>query len=138
MIAVAVLLLAGAAGWAALGRDDTAVAAGPDLRGSFRSLTQRTTGTARIVHRADGSRVLRLTGFRTRAAPDLFVHVVPRPSPSGEIAGSTRLDSLYTSFGDSTYDVPVGLDLGRRPTVVIWCGACHVAFAAAVLQPATA
>lgn len=136
LLAGAVLLLAAAGAWGAFARGDTAAAAGPDLRGSFESLTQRTTGTARLVHRPDGRRVLKLAGFSTRAAPDLFVHLVPRPSPSGEIGGGMRLDSLYPISGDSTYEVPASFDASNRPTVVIWCAACHVAFGAAVLAPA--
>ena len=130
------VLLAGVAAWGAFGRGETAAAAGPDLRGSFSSLSHRTTGTARLVHRADGTRVLKLTGFRTRAAPDFFVHLIPRPSPAGEIDGGVRLDSLYTSYGHSTYEVPASFDASNRPTVVIWCAACHVAHGAAVLTPA--
>ena len=137
-LALALAVAAGAAAWAVGGDDDAAATAEPrTLRGAFGSLTQKTTGTAVLVQRRDGARVLHLRGFRTRAAPDLFVHLVPRPSPAGEIYGGVRLDSLYTSYGESSYAVPADFDLDSRPTVVIWCGACHVAFAAAVLRPVT-
>jgi hypothetical protein len=138
-LVVVLAVLAGALAWAARGGNDDAAAALPagGLRGTFGSLTQKTTGAAVLVQRPDGTRVLHLRQFRTRAAPDLFVYLVPRASPSGEIWGGARLDSLYTSYGESSYTVPAGFDVGRDPTVVIWCNACHVAFASAVLRPVT-
>ena len=136
-LVIGLAVLAGTVVWAERGDSDDAAAALPvgGLRGTFGSLTQKTTGAAVLVERRDGTRVLHLRHFRTRAAPDLFVHLVPRASPAGEIWGGVVLDSLYTSYGESSYTVPAGFDLGRSPTVVIWCGACHVAFAAAVLEP---
>lgn len=138
IVAVVVLaaLVAGALAWATLGRGDAAAAPAEDLRGTFGSLTHRTTGTAELVHRADGSRELRLRGFETRTAPDMYVYLVPRKTPGGEIRGGRRLDSLRTPVGDSSYTLPAGLELGDENTVVIWCAKCSVAFGAAVLAPA--
>jgi Electron transfer DM13 len=122
--------------WAALGRGDAAAEPEQDMSGTFASLTHRTTGTAHLVHRADGTRELRLTGFETRTAPDLFVYVIPRPAPGGEIGGGTKIDSLRTPVGDQTYVLPASLELGKNPTVVIWCAKCSVAFGSALLVPA--
>jgi hypothetical protein len=128
--------LAVAGGWAALDRGDAASGPAQDMSGSFASLTHRTTGTAHLVHRADGTRELRLAGFETRPAPDLFVYVIPRRAPGGEIAGGVKVDSLRTPLGDQTYPLPADLELGDSPTVVIWCAKCSVAFGSAVLTPA--
>jgi len=58
---------------------DEAIAAGKaELVGSFESRAHTTTGTARVIEQADGSRVLALVDFETDAGPDLFVYVVPR------------------------------------------------------------
>jgi hypothetical protein len=128
--------LAVAVGWAALDRGETATATPENLQGSFASLTHRTIGRALLVRRADGARELRLTGFETRTAPDLFVYLIPRSAPGGEIAGGVKIASLRTPVGDSAYPVPAGLELGDSPTVVIWCAKCRVAFGSALLASA--
>lgn len=135
-MAVVAVVAAGVLAWAALGRGGASTEPAQDMSGAFTSLTHRTTGTAHLVHRADGSRQLRLTGFETRTAPDLFVYVIPRPAPGGEIAGGVKVDSLRTPVGDQAYTLPADVELGDRPTVVIWCGKCRVAFGSALLAPA--
>jgi hypothetical protein len=136
IVAVVAVLAAGLGAWAALGRGEAAAEPAQDLRGTFASLTHRTTGTAELVHRADGARVLRLVGFETRTAPDMYVYLVPRRVPGGEIRGGRRIDSLRTPVGDSSYELPAGLELGDENTVVIWCAKCSVAFGSALLAPA--
>ena len=114
-----------------------AVATGPASHaGTFASLAHATEGTARVVARADGSRVLTLTGFRTDPGPDLHVYLVPRAAPDGDVEGGERLGRLKGNVGDQQYPLPAGLRLGERATAVVWCRAFSVAFGAAELAAA--
>lgn len=70
---------------------DETVATGPaELSGSFRDLAHPTTGTARIVARDDGSRVVTFTGFETDPGPDLFVYAVPGATSGEDVDGGTK------------------------------------------------
>ena len=80
---------------------DEAIAAGTaELAGSFESRAHTTTGTARVIEQADGSRVLALVDFRTDAGPDLFVYVVPRAAAGNDVDGGTRLGALKGNVGN--------------------------------------
>ena len=114
---------------------DEAIAAGTaELTGSFESRAHRTTGTARVIEQADGSRVLALVDFRTDAGPDLFVYVAPRAAEGNDVDGATRLGALKGNVGDQQYALPADLQLGDAATVVVWCRAFTVSFGAATLR----
>ena len=105
------------------------------LAGSFRSLAHGTSGTAQIVRRPDGTRLLQLVGLRTSAGPDLFVYVVPGRVEGSSIGGGARVGRLKGNLGDQEYTLDPGV--GADPsTVVIWCRAFSVAFGAAPLSGA--
>lgn len=137
-VAVATMVLVG--GYLALGtlRDttvDEALATGTaTLSGSFESRAHTTTGTARVIERPDGSRVLALVGFRTDAGPDLFVYVAPGATDGESVDGATRLAALKGNVGNQQYVLPVTLALGDAATVVVWCRAFTVSFGAATLR----
>jgi len=115
---------------------DETVATGPaELSGSFRDLAHPTTGTARIVARDDGSRVVTFTGFETDPGPDLFVYAVPGATPGEDVDGGTRLGALKGNVGDQQYLLPAGSPDGPL-TIVVWCRAFSVSFGAATLTPA--
>ena len=130
-------------GYLALGtlRDktvDEAIAAGTaELVGSFESRAHTTTGTARVIEQADGSRVLALVDFRTAAGPDLFVYVAPRAAGGDDVDGATRLGALKGNVGNQQYALPADLQLGDAATVVVWCRAFSVSFGAAALRGRT-
>ena len=86
-----------------------------------------------VAGRPDGSRALTLTPFRTDPGPDLYVYVVPRPAPDGDVDGGTRLARLKGNVGDQQYALPADLELGEAATVAIRCRAFSVAFGAAAL-----
>ena len=110
------------------------VAAGPaSLKGSFVGLAHPTEGTARIVEPAEGGLVLTLTGFRTDPGPDLYVYITPGQTSGEDVGGSTQLGRLKGNVGNQQYELPPELDLSDRATVVIWCRAFTVSFAAAQL-----
>lgn len=100
--------------------------------GPFSSGAHETSGTARILATADGSRVLTLTGFATDPGPDLRVYLVPRNgSPA---ADGVDLGGLKGNRGDQEYEVPASLDSAAYGSVVIWCRAFTVAFGSAELS----
>jgi hypothetical protein len=137
-VAVTTMVLVG--GYLALStlRDktvDEAIATGTaELAGSFESRAHTTTGTARVIEQADGSRVLALVDFRTDAGPDLFVYVVPRATEGTDVDGATRLGALKGNVGDQQYALPAELALAEEATVVVWCRAFSVSFGAAPLR----
>ena len=88
-------------------------------------------GAAALVERADGSRVLTLTGFATDPGPDLRVLLTPEGADGAE--GAADLGALKGNRGDQQYEVPTGSPAGA---VVIWCRAFTVAFGTAPLTPA--
>ncbi|MFN3492381.1 MAG: DM13 domain-containing protein, partial [Anaerolineales bacterium] len=109
------------------------------LRGSFYNLVHLSSGEAVVYQLADNSRILRLQNFSVDNGPDLYVYLVPVdpvPSTSGsEIAGFYSLGRLKGNVGDQNYEIPADVDLSQYKSIVIWCQAFAVPFAAAPLTP---
>ncbi len=103
--------------------------------GDFETAEHDTTGRARIVELADGSRFVRLEDLATSDGPDLHVWVTDQPS--GGSWGSyddgrfLRLGELKATHGNHNYAIPADADLGGLRSVVIWCDRFDVAFASA-------
>ncbi len=104
-------------------------------RGRFEDAEYSTTGLARVLQLADGTRVLRLEGLATSDGPDL--HVWISNQPSGGAWGSydddryIRLGPLKATNGNQNYPIPADADLRGMTTVVIWCDRFDVAFGTA-------
>lgn len=104
-------------------------------RGRFEDAEYSTTGLARVLQLADGTRVLRLEDLATSDGPDL--HVWISNQPSGGDWGSydddrfIRLGPLKATNGNQNYPIPAGADLRGMTTVVIWCDRFDVAFGTA-------
>ncbi len=107
------------------------------LRGSFYDLEHLSSGEAVVYQLADGARILRLQNFSVDNGPDLYVYLVPIdpvPNASGsDIPGYYSLGRLKGNIGDQNYELPADLDLSQYKSVVIWCQAFAVPFAAAPL-----
>jgi Electron transfer DM13 len=107
------------------------------LKGSFYNVAHISSGEALVYQLADGARILRLQNFSVDNGPDLYVYLVPIdpvPNASGsEIPGYYSLGRLKGNIGDQNYELPVDLDLSQYKSVVIWCQAFAVPFAAAPL-----
>ena len=137
-VSIATIVLVG--GYLALGTlrdktvDEAAAVGSARLAGQFEYRAHTTTGTARVIEQADGSRVLALVDFRTDAGPDLFVYVVPRQTEGDAVDGATRLGALKGNVGNQQYALPAELALGDAATVVVWCRAFSVSFGAAQLR----
>ena len=106
-------------------------------RGSFYNLAHLSSGEAAVYQLADGARILRLQNFSVDNGPDLYVYLVPIdpvPNASGsDIPGYYSLGKLKGNVGDQNYELPADLDLSQYKSVVIWCQAFAVPFAAAPL-----
>ncbi len=85
---------------------------------SFVSHDHPTTGTARIVRAADGSRQLELAGLATSDGPDLRVWLADDGAKPG---AHLELGRLKGNRGDQVYPIPAGADLSAYRSVTIWC-----------------
>lgn len=109
--------------------------------GQFISHEHRTSGQARVLRLADGSRILRLEHLDTSDGPALHVWLSDQPVIAGH-SGWGRFDDgahldlgdLKGNKGDQNYPVPDGVDLHRFTSVSIWCARFHVSFGAAALS----
>lgn len=111
--------------------------------GTLISHEHTTTGTARVVRRADGSLRLELVDLNTSNGPDLRVWLSDQKVQPGRAGWGVfddgqwvELGRLKGNQGDQSYAVPAGTDLEKLSSVTIWCKRFSVSFGAATLQPA--
>ncbi len=107
-------------------------------RGEFITQEHGTTGTARVVELADGSRILRLENFSTSNGPDLHVWLSDQAAGGDwfKYAGgrSVQLGALKATDGNHNYAIPADVDLTGLTSAVIWCVRFDVAFGSAPLS----
>jgi hypothetical protein len=106
-------------------------------QGAFHGVAHDGKGTARVVQRADGTRVLELTGFETSNGPDLHLYLVAaadaQDAETVRRAGFVTLGALKGNVGDQRYALPAEVDLSRHRAVTVWCRRFGVNFATAPL-----
>lgn len=109
--------------------------------GTFISHEHPTSGKARIITLADGSRVLRLVGLDTDNGPDLKVWLASAPVIEGRDGWFVFDDEEYLSLGalkgnkgNQNYPIPDDADISDLTSVTIWCERFSVSFGAAELQ----
>jgi hypothetical protein len=102
-----------------------------ESNGRFVSGEHATRGTARVIRRANGRRVLTLTGFETSAGPDLRVRI----ARAGTTDDAVDLGALKGNRGNQQYDLPNDFK-PRDHTVLIWCRAFSALFGSAQLREA--
>jgi len=113
--------------------------AGPTelARGTFVSQEHETSGTATVVELPDGSRTLRLEGFKTSNGPDLHVWLSEKKAGGNwfKYGGGRKaqLGELKANRGSHNYAIPADVELDGLRSVVIWCKRFHVAFGSAPL-----
>jgi hypothetical protein len=111
----------------------------PLASGQFYSILHPTAGTATIYRVADGSRVLRFTGFSTSNGPDVHVYMVAaddaKDSASVLRAGFIDLGTIKGNMGNQNYALNPGVDLSKYRVVSVWCKRFSVNFGAARLLP---
>jgi Electron transfer DM13 len=115
------------------------VSAQPLESGRFYSILHPTEGTATIFQMGDGTRILRLTSFRTSNGPDVHVYVIAADDAKDvatvQQAGFIDLGVIKGNVGDQNYKLGSDLDLGKYRAVSIWCKRFSVNFGAAALRP---
>ena len=91
------------------------------------------SGTATLIRKPSGDRVLTLTDFEVANGPDLRVYLVP--GDGKDTGDKIDLGGLKGNIGNQQYDVPGDAETpAKYRTVVIWCRSFSVAFARATLQ----
>ena len=82
--------------------------------GEFEDAEHGTSGTARIIELADGSRFVRLEGLAASDGPDLHVWITDQPSGgdwgSYDDGRYVKLGELKATHGNQNYEIP-----RRRP-----------------------
>jgi hypothetical protein len=87
-------------------------------------------GIAKIISLDDNSNILRLEGLMATNGPDLYVYLARDKSASDFV----DLGRLKANDGNQNYDIPLGTDLSKYDTVLIWCKAFSVLFGSADLK----
>jgi hypothetical protein len=110
--------------------------------GSFYGIMHPTQGVATIFRLADGSRILRLSNFKTSNGPDVHIYMVAaddaKDNATVESAGFIDLGTMKGNIGDQNYSLGNDLDLSKYRAVSVWCKRFSVNFGAAPLKPDTA
>jgi len=104
------------------------------ISGSFIGVNdgiQNAEGTAKIIplQQAD-MHILRLENLKVTNGPDLYVYLSTDKSASDFV----NLGKLKANNGNQNYDIPVGTDLTKYDTVLIWCKAFSVLFGSVDLK----
>jgi Electron transfer DM13 len=108
------------------------------VSGRFYSILHPTKGTATIYQMGDGTRILRLTSFRTSNGPDVHVYMVAADDAKDvatvQQAGFIDLGVLKGNIGNQNYSLDSDVDLAKYRAVSIWCKRFSVNFGAAALR----
>jgi len=105
---------------------------GLDRGGSFVPGEHDISGTARFISTTMGV-VLRLEELRTTNGPDVRVYLSTRAN--GQVgAGDLQVALIKGNQGNQNYLLPVGTDVSKYHSVVIWCERFSVGFGHAVLN----
>jgi hypothetical protein len=90
-------------------------------------------GIAKAIPLQDGSSILRLENLHVTNGPDLYVYLSHDKSASDYV----NIGKLKANNGNQNYEIPIGTDLSRYDTVLIWCRPFSVLFGSAELSGAT-
>ena len=86
-------------------------------------------GIAKVIDLTDGRTFLRLENLKTTNGPDLYVYL----STGKEASDIVNLGRLKGNIGNQNYEIPIGTDLSKHNTVLIWCKAFSTLFGSAQL-----
>jgi len=101
-------------------------------RGSFEGADGHAgTGTATVIERPNGSRVLTFTEFDVDPGVDVDVYLTTEPD---SIEDRVELGDLKGNVGNQQYELPDGADLRRHGHVILWCKPFTVRIAVASLD----
>lgn len=107
--------------------------------GTFHSVLHPTEGTATVYRLQNGSRVLRLTNFKTSNGPDVHIYMVAADDARDHatVLHSDFIDLgvIRGNIGDQNYRISPDVGLSKFRTVSVWCKRFSVNFGAAPLTP---
>jgi hypothetical protein len=87
-------------------------------------------GIAKIIPLKDNNNILRLEGLMATNGPDLYVYLATDKSATDFV----DLGRLKANNGNQNYNIPLGTDLSKYDTVLLWCKAFSVLFGSAELK----
>ena len=87
-------------------------------------------GIAKIIRLEDNNNILRLEGLMATNGPDLYVYLATDKSATDFV----DLGRLKANNGNQNYNIPLGTDLSKYDTALIWCRAFSVLFGSAELK----
>ncbi len=112
----------------------------PEVIGTFHGQVHSTSGKAAVYDAQDGTKTLRLTGFKTSNGPDVHVILIAADDAMdndnflNKKVDRVELGKLKGNEGDQNYSIPAGTDLSKFKTVVIYCERFNATFGAAPLE----
>ena len=86
-------------------------------------------GVAKVIDLTDGRTFLRLENLKTTNGPDLYVYL----STGNDASDIVNLGRLKGNIGNQNYEIPIGTDLSKYNTVLIWCKSFSTLFGSAQL-----
>ena len=93
--------------------------------GIFHTVLHPTEGDASIYRSPDGTRILRLTDFKTTNGPDVHIYMVATDNPNDNAsvrhAAFVDLGVMKGNVGDQNYTLGANVDLSKYHSVVVWC-----------------
>jgi hypothetical protein len=93
--------------------------------GTFHTVLHPTGGFASVYRSAVGSRILRLTDFKTTNGPDVHIFMVATDdaadNDSVKESDSIDLGRMKGNVGDQNYSLDPDVDLSKYRSVVVWC-----------------
>lgn len=111
--------------------------------GKFISHEHDTSGSASIIERPDGTRILAIADLDTTTGPDVHVYLSDGAVVGGvggwrkaANADNVDLGEIKGNKGNQVYMIPADVDLAKYPAVFLWCVRFSVSFGAASLEPA--
>ena len=87
-------------------------------------------GAAKVIPVESEGQILRLENFKTTNGPDLYVYLSKDKSASDFI----NVGRLKGNVGNQNYEIPIGSDLSKYNTVLIWCRAFSFLFGSAQIS----
>jgi hypothetical protein len=106
--------------------------------GCFHQVAHKGTGCAALIEKSDGQIILQLMDFNTAEAGDLHVLLISAPdAPENETVKDSEqlyIAPLRSSEGSQQYVVPMGPNLTKFNSVVIWNNKYGVNFTTAPLK----
>ncbi len=108
------------------------------LSGTFYNVVHDGSGSASIVEKPDGSRVLRFNNFSVTDGPvlEVWLSAAVMPTSNAAISGAAyiSLGALKSTTGDQEYAIPASANLSTFKSVTVWCVQFNVNFASAALK----